>query len=59
MHKWKSNYTGLTEYSLDDNDVTYAKSPLGNVQDPRDKVLGIIWNKTDDTLKFNLEETAR
>ena len=42
MHKWKSNYIGLTAYSLDDNDVTYAKSPLGNVQDPRDKVLGII-----------------
>ena len=39
-----------------DDDVTYAKSSLGNVQDAADKVLQIFWNKTDDTLKFNLEE---
>ena len=68
MHKWKSNGMGLMAkinttreenvHSHDDNDVTYAKSSLGNAQDAADKVLEIFWNKTDDTLKFNLEEIA-
>ena len=68
MHKWKSNDMGLMakintthEENVqphDDNDVTYAKSSLGNVRDAADKVLGIFWNKSDDTLKFNLEEIA-
>ena len=68
MHKWKSNDMGLMakintthEENVqphDDNDVTYAKSSLGNVRDAADKVLGIFSNKSDDTLKFNLEEIA-
>ena len=68
MHKWRSNDMGLmvkinttreeNVHPHDDNDVAYAKSSLGNVQDAADKVLGIFWNKTDDTLKFNLEGIA-
>ena len=45
-------------YSHDDDDVTYAKCSLENVQDAGDEVLAIFWNKTDDTLKLNLEEIA-
>ena len=48
MHKWKSN----------DDNMAYAKSSLGNVQDAADKLLGIFWNELDDTLKFTLEEIA-
>ena len=71
MHKWKSNDMGLManinttreenvhpSYFHDDDDLTHAKCSLGNFQDAGDKVLGIFWNKTDDTLKFILEEIA-
>ena len=57
LHKWQSNVP-LLEASDDlekDSDSTYAKQKFGEGEE-EGKLLGLGWNKTEDTLSVNIPE---
>ena len=67
LHKWHSNVTELegAAQTADDSDVgnletTFAKQQLGTGNETGTKILGMGWNKSEDTLSVivNNEESA-
>ena len=67
MHKWKTNDDNLLQAikietketrESKDQETTYAKESLGtNINEEEDKVLGVKWNKMDDNLVYDFQET--
>lgn len=57
LHKWHSNVTSLdtTAETGSEGEQTHAKSLVGNRQSDETKILGILWNKKEDTLSISLE----
>ena len=51
LHKWHSKVESLDEaqWCEDDNDQTYAGSLIGNKRSNETKILGVPWNKKEDT----------
>ena len=57
IHKWHSNAPELEPISGAPNEqeeTTYAKSKLGGVKQPEGKLLGLPWNRKQDTLSVTL-----
>jgi hypothetical protein len=57
IHKWHSNAPELEPISGVPNkqeETTYAKSKLGGVKQPEEKLLGLPWNRKQDTLSVTL-----
>ena len=57
IHKWHSNAPELeptNEMPTGPEDLTYAKSQLGGPANPEGKLLGLPWNRQQDTLTVNL-----
>jgi hypothetical protein len=53
IHKWHSNAPELdptNEVQTEPEEITYAKSKLGGVDQPEGKLLGLSWNRQQDTL---------
>ncbi len=60
LHKWHSNLPELEDQkrvteSTDSSEQSYAKSQLG-VKKEETKLLGLIWNKTEDTIGVDFPE---
>ena len=56
LHKWHSNAAELEKSSAsDEQQQTFAKEQLG-VKDDETKLLGLKWNKSQDTLKVTFPE---
>ena len=54
LHKWHSNVPDL-EVSSEDDEPTFAKQSLGNApSDGKTKLLGLPWDKVQDTLSVVL-----
>ena len=60
LHKWHSNVESLDEVKCceDENDQRYAESLAGNKQSNETKILGVPWNKKEDTFSVSLETIA-
>ncbi len=57
IHKWHSNAPELepiSEVPTEPEETTYAKSKLGGVEQPEGKLLGLPWNRKQDTLSVTL-----
>ena len=57
IHKWHSNAPELeptNEVQTEPEEITYAKSKLGGVDQPEGKLLGLPWNRQQDTLSVTL-----
>jgi hypothetical protein len=53
LHKWQSNAKELdTPSSPKPDDETYAKQQLGAPAEEKSKLLGLDWNKEDDTISI-------
>jgi hypothetical protein len=53
IHKWHSNAPELdptNEVQTEPEEITYAKSKLGGVDQPEGKLLDLSWNRQQDTL---------
>ena len=58
LHKWHSNATELeTSSASDEQQQTFVKEQLG-VKDDETKLLGLKWNKSQDTLKVSFPEVT-
>ena len=55
LHKWHSNATELEEDVETDDDPSFAKQQLG-VRPNETKMLGMKWNKREDTLTIQLPD---
>ena len=56
LHKWHSNATELETSSVsDEQQQTFAKEQLG-AKDDKTKLLGLKWNKSQETLKVSFRE---
>ena len=54
LHKWRSNATELDAVSanqISDTQETYAKHQLGVPQREKGALLGVSWDKENDTVK--------
>mgnify|MGYP001795165520 CR=1 FL=1 len=57
----KSSELPVIRNVIDPEDTSYTKSVLGstnNLVDDQQKILGVLWNVSNDTLVFNLQEIA-
>jgi hypothetical protein len=53
IHKWHSNTPELeptNEVQTEPEEITYSKNKLGGVDQPEGKLLGLSWNRQQDTL---------
>jgi hypothetical protein len=57
LHKWHSNVESLdsSERCDDSDEQTYAESLVGNKRSNETKILGVPWNKKEDTFSVSLE----
>ena len=58
-HKWHSNAPELeptTELKTESEEMTYAKRKLGSDEQPEGKLLGLPWNRKQDTLSVVLSK---
>ena len=58
-HKWHSNAPELeptTELKTESEEMTYAKRKLGGDEQPEGKLLGLPWNRKQDTLSVVLSK---
>ena len=60
LHKWHSNVESSDEVKCceDENDQTYAESLVGNERSNETKILGVPWNKKEDTFSVSSETIA-
>lgn len=57
IHKWHSNAPELepnNESPLESSELTYAKSQLGGIEQPNGKLLGVPWDRKQDTISVTL-----
>jgi hypothetical protein len=57
IHKWHSNAPELeptNEVQTEPEEITYSKSKLGGADQPEGKLLGLPWNRQQDTLSVTL-----
>ena len=58
LHKWHSTMKTLEDQSQQDGYETYAKETLGT-KPMESKLLGLYWNKSNDTLAVNFEDCKK
>ena len=56
LHKWHSNKATLETENKQEEEQTFAKAKLG-VKPGETKLLGLLWNKENDTLLTTFPET--
>ncbi len=56
LHKWHSNVPSVdTNSSEKEEEQTYAKTVVGNHETNQTKILGIPWNKSNDSITVSFE----
>ena len=60
LHKWHSNKAELEDISVQNSDesstTTYAKQQLGGAKSNCTKILGLVWDKKEDSLQIHIPE---